>query len=628
MNEKQFEQYNSIPAEKFAFARQGESIHDKKLETKAVSYARDSFRRFCKNKSSVVAAIILSILILLAIIVPEVTGVDVDRVSASENFLPPKLFEAGTGFWDGTEKYTHLIYDVENETPAGYVKRAVLNLRVDEEPTLINQASPFAKGGYVIFENQAADGTTQNYLRSETFHVTASDGYSVSVAFANREDVLGGKLGEYRIVFTDGENTLVLQDWSTSYSDVTVSISNKLTEAGLASMDGKLEFDLKSVEGKNSYVLIESCVFSASGSISNQEKLNTAGFDDATQMILLSVDNGVTPAGYWSCNGRKGIFEAVAYFCDFSYDKYELAYGREEVTYSVTELDALVRQGYCSYEFDRATGELTFNKLNEDCPIEEITDFKVNGVTKKLQEVTGVALKYKKMGYDEMPKYIFGTDVNSVDVLTRMFKGLRTSLILGVATSAFCFMFGLVWGAISGYFGGTVDLAMERFTDILTGIPWIVIMTLCILHLGNNFGTFVIALCLTGWVGVAGRTRTQFYRFKGMEHVLAARTLGASDWRLIFKHVLPNSLGTIITSAVMMIPSVIFSEATLAYLQLGLQGVASFGVMLSENQKYLDTHSYLIVIPSVIIALLEICFNLFGNGLRDAVNPTLKGSEG
>ena len=200
-------------------------------------------------------------------------------------------------------------------------------------------------------------------------------------------------------------------------------------------------------------------------------------------------------------------------------------------------------------------------------------------------------------------------------------------MILGVCTAAFCFLFGLVWGAISGYFGGNVDLFMERFCEILGGVPWIVVMTLCILHLGNNIFTFFLALCMTGWLGTAHRTRTQFYRFKGREYVLASRTLGATDKRLIFKHILPNSLGTIITASVFMITSVIFSEATLAYLNLGLQGVQSFGVMMASNQQYLGIYPNLVIFPAVILALMEISFNLFGNGLRDAINPSLKGSE-
>ena len=146
-------------------------------------------------------------------------------------------------------------------------------------------------------------------------------------------------------------------------------------------------------------------------------------------------------------------------------------------------------------------------------------------------------------------------------------------------------------------------------------------------YLVNNAGTFILALCLTGWMGTAGRTRTQFYRFKNREYVFASRTLGASHFRLIFKHILPNSMGTIITGSVLMITSVIFSEANIAYLNLGLQGVESFGVMMSENQQFLGTYPNLVIFPAVIISLLMISFNLFGNGLRDAFNPSLKGSE-
>jgi oligopeptide transport system permease protein len=226
-----------------------------------------------------------------------------------------------------------------------------------------------------------------------------------------------------------------------------------------------------------------------------------------------------------------------------------------------------------------------------------------------------------------MPSYILGTTSVGKDLVKLAFVSLRTSLLIAIISSSICLCFGLVWGSISGYFGGNVDLAMERFCEILGGVPFIVVMTLTILLLGNNIVTFALALCLTGWLGVAGRTRTQFYRYKGREYILASRTLGSSDRRLIFRHILPNALGTIVTGSVLMIPSVIFSEASLAYLNLGLQGVESFGVLLSTNQKYLESQPALIIFPAIIISLLMISFNLFGNGLRDALNPSLKGSE-
>jgi oligopeptide transport system permease protein len=134
-------------------------------------------------------------------------------------------------------------------------------------------------------------------------------------------------------------------------------------------------------------------------------------------------------------------------------------------------------------------------------------------------------------------------------------------------------------------------------------------------------------LTLTGWIGTSSLTRSQFYRYKRREYVLASRTLGASDWRLIFRHILPNSIGPIVTSSVLLIPGIIFSEATISYLGIGLQGLPSLGVALSQAQEYLATSPYLIGWGSVIISILMISFNLFGNGLRDAFNPSLKGVD-
>ena len=136
-----------------------------------------------------------------------------------------------------------------------------------------------------------------------------------------------------------------------------------------------------------------------------------------------------------------------------------------------------------------------------------------------------------------------------------------------------------------------------------------------------------IAFCAKDWIGTAGLTRTQFYRFKGREYVLASRTLGASNKRLIFRHVLPNSLGTIITYSVLLIPGIIASEATFSFLHLGIENMHSFGVFMSNNYSYIGKYPYLVVFPAIIMGLMMIMFNLFGNGLRDAFNPTLKGSE-
>ena len=174
---------------------------------------------------------------------------------------------------------------------------------------------------------------------------------------------------------------------------------------------------------------------------------------------------------------------------------------------------------------------------------------------------------------------------------------------------------------------------MDRIADILYDIPFIVAVTLFQLHLAQKVGvvpSFLFAYVLTGWIGMAALTRKQFYRFKGQEFVLAARTLGASDWRLMFKHIFPNALGTIITSCALVIPNVISSETQLTYLGIiNLQEFAgtSIGTLMSQGQVSMTSSPHAMFWPALFVSLLLISFNLFGNGLRDAFNPTLRGGE-
>ncbi len=643
-----------ITQDDFTLVQENVKLSDKKLETKQVTFLKDALKRFVKNKSSVVGAVILGILVLLAIFVPVISRSNISVPHEAEIFLEPKLFNAGTGFWDGTRKYTNVTYDTVNKMPATpsdrqdlkFIRSAISNLVIYPEPELVNNANEFGIGGYLRFTNN--NGMSNNEqesikiatLKSYATKFTASGNYQVKIALINEEDVLNSKLGEYAIylVYNDTNNVeqkIILKDWSTDYQELNLNISNALQSAGLDEVLASLVFELKPIKNYNSYLLVESCLFTALESVENYEELTTKiSFSDATKMVLqkLAIDeNGRTyvPVGYWVSTGNKNIYKSKIYKCDFTYDTYEAAYGltdeNQYLDITATTLKEWIDKGWCKY--DEKVGPSSFEILDEEkCPIQSIVRQEF-GPTGKLLTVYATGYKYFNLGYQKMPKFLLGTDAAGHDIFKKAFKGLRTSLILGICTAAFCFAFGLCWGAISGYFGGNVDLFMERFCDILSGVPWIVVMTLCILHLGNNFFTFFLALCLTGWMGIAGRTRTQFYRFKGREYVLASRTLGSSDIRLIFKHILPNSLGTIITSSVLMIPSVIFSEATLAYLNLGLQGSQSFGVMLSDNQKYLEAYPNLILFPASIISLIMISFNLFGNGLRDALNPSLKGSD-
>ena len=172
---------------------------------------------------------------------------------------------------------------------------------------------------------------------------------------------------------------------------------------------------------------------------------------------------------------------------------------------------------------------------------------------------------------------------------------------------------------------------MERFVEILGSIPFMIVITLLKYHLDvSHIVVLFISFFLTGWTGMAGRTRMQFYRFKNQEYVLVARTLGARDKRVMFKHIFPNAIGTLITSSVLVIPSVIFSETSLSYLgiiNLATGSLTSVGTLLSTGQTYLFTYPHMILFPAIFISLLMLSFNLFGNGLRDAFNPSLRGSE-
>lgn len=239
-------------------------------------------------------------------------------------------------------------------------------------------------------------------------------------------------------------------------------------------------------------------------------------------------------------------------------------------------------------------------------------------------------------GYE--PLYVFGSNAIGQDILVCVASGTRFSLLLALAVAVINLIIGAIYGSIEGFYGGKIDLIMERISDILGGIPFMVVAVLFNLHLQKYVGTIgalLFAFILTGWLGIAGTVRMQFYRFKGQEYVLAARTLGARDRRLIVKHIFPNALGTIITSAALYIPSVIFSETMLSFLGIidlsdAASGMTSLGTMLSAGQgaSVLINYPHIILFPALIIALLMISFNLFGNGLRDAFNPSLRGAEG
>ena len=233
----------------------------------------------------------------------------------------------------------------------------------------------------------------------------------------------------------------------------------------------------------------------------------------------------------------------------------------------------------------------------------------------------------------EEPLFLFGTTETGKDIFACLAYGARFSFIFATVVAAVNFIVGVIWGSISGYFGGKIDLFMERFAEILGSVPTMIVITLLKYHMGSTSQALVlfIAFFATGWIGMAGRTRMQFYRFKNQEYVLAARTLGARDTRIMFKHIFPNGLGTIVTSVALVIPSMIYSETSLSYLgiiNLEAGNTTSVGTLIAAGQRSIMANAgFVAFFPCIFLVLLMLSFNLFGNGLRDAFNPSLRGSE-
>ena len=221
--------------------------------------------------------------------------------------------------------------------------------------------------------------------------------------------------------------------------------------------------------------------------------------------------------------------------------------------------------------------------------------------------------------------YWFGTDVLGRDIFTRTWMGTRISLYIALVAVAIDMIFGLSYGLISGYFGGAVDNIMQRFAEVLNGIPSLVVVTLLIIVLKPGLLTITFSLMITGWIGMNRIARAQVLKLKEQEFVLASRTLGAKSFFIIFKEILPNILGPIITNTMFSIPNAIFTEAFLAFIGLGVPApMASLGSLISDAFKSFTTHPYMIVAPVVVLAVLMLSFNLLADGIRDAFDPKMK----
>ena len=222
----------------------------------------------------------------------------------------------------------------------------------------------------------------------------------------------------------------------------------------------------------------------------------------------------------------------------------------------------------------------------------------------------------------------FGTTRDGQDLFTELWRGARLSLTIALLVVVINAVIGLTIGSVVGYYGGLLDLLFDRFVEIVASIPFLSVLTLLTLRFGNDLWVIIFAFTATGWLGSYGTGRLQFYRFKNREYVLAARTLGASDARIMFKHILPNTLGLIVTSYALAIPAFVFTEASFSFLGIiNYREAISVGLLIDQGKQQMQSYPFLLLFPALYIAILMIAFNLFGNGLRDAFNPSLRGVE-
>ena len=503
----------AIPKEKFQFVQREERIHDERLKTKSISYFGDAWIRFRSNKSAVVAFSLIVVLLLFALIVPQVSDYTVSfRDGYYKTVLPRNPLFKNAGFWDGGQR--------SKQSEAGY--QYLRSIGVESGESAIMKV-------YDSFVDST--GATFYNLRVDTY---AQVGYTYQNLSA----------AEYQALmdYQDQNGIQVIYPLSAT--------QNKNFVRGN--------------DGANFWYKLQDETQGSAGAPILDEN------GDFIPNYLTSDDP--QKAGYTSRmriagDGENGVWYTYA-------QKNQTGYK--------------VRVNYAEYF-------------------------------------------YYKNGFE--PGFLFGSNQHGQDIFTCLAVGARLSFLLAITVASINFVLGAIYGSVEGYYGGAVDMIMERISDVLADVPFMVVATLFQLHLADKVGvvpSLLFAFVLTGWVGTAARVRTQFYRFKGHEYVLAARTLGASDRRLIFKHIFPNSLGTIVTSAVMTIPGVIFSESMLSYLHiinLDASSLTSIGTMLSNGQGYLSTYPHIIMFPAIFIAILEISFNLFGNGLRDALNPSLRGAD-